>query len=451
MRATIVGKPGQELRRNYVQQYLKQLLRKVHPDLFQHHPKEQLQNSTSLQDLLPLVGHDNNKNKSAQISSHSSPSSSSSSLEGKPMKLVFYFKPKHVGISAGTTHASPGQLESVEHTFPNLGIRTSSEGRSDGGSLGPLEQEVKAWQTVQSFLELCRKLGISVKEPDQQDVARYLELSIQEAEDKSRSAQKRAPQKPLSEIFQEELQDSFAGSVGHSTPAASASVLHGLSANSPITQGDVSQVQLGKIGGVAPKLDAQVMIQSNPLLFKSPELSAAKLGKVVRTWIHWLEEDRLSSSTSSPAEGTHIARTRFSLVNWWRKVPVMVLSSAREQEEASKAAVASNKGMLIVHPGMSKQDMVEYLQSNLARVQHEYKDMLQAALSRRSPSAPSLSSFNHQQHQHPQQYHRQGQTGSPFVLSSEAASYLDRMRAKAQLQHVKSRSSGDRLGRTGWK
>jgi hypothetical protein len=225
----------------------------------------------------------------------------------------------------------------------------------------------------QSFVDLCRKVGIPVKTPDQIDISSHLEESIMNAKTATSANQQRrvAPQRPVSEVFQEELQSSFSGSSGHVGPAplssstlTSGSDIHVKSGSSLDT---ISDSHLGKIGGIAPALDAQLMIQSNPLLFKSPALSSAKLSKLIRTWIHWHNEDQHLlqgiNNPSSPFEAS--VQKPFRLGDWWRKVPIMVLSSKEERTEILKAATAdpagkyanrqSTKGMLIVDQDMSKQ------------------------------------------------------------------------------------------------
>ena len=370
---TNIAKSAASLRQDYLQQYLKQFLRRVHPDLFQHHPKEQLQNSASLQDLLPIVSHD--KNKSASLS----PNHTSSSIE-TTKKLAFYYRTKDVGhksnnSSAGSTGRSEG-LTLVEHTLPlaidpRIPSSTTDSGASSKQDL--LEREVRSWEMVQSFVDLCRKVGVPVKAPDQIDISSHLEESITNAKTATRANQQRraAPQKPVSEVFQEELQNSFSGSSGHvgpaplsSSPFTSGSDIHVKSGSS---LGTISDSHLGKIGGTAPALDAQLMIQSNPLLFKSPALSSAKLSKIIRTWIHWHGEDQhlhQGINNSSSAFETNVQKP-FQLSDWWRKVPIMVLSSKEERTEILKMATAdpagndanrqSTKGMLIVDQDMSKQ------------------------------------------------------------------------------------------------
>ncbi|KAG0089344.1 hypothetical protein BGZ93_009916 [Podila epicladia] len=353
MRPSILKRPARELRQDYIQQYLKHFLRRVHPDLFQKYPKEQLRNSTSLQDLLPLVNYEKQgltDSKPAPLESHV--------LGSKSAQLVFYYK-----SDKATT-----ELKQVEHALPlPIDTRTSID-LQDATNQKVLEQEVKSWEMVQSFLELCRKVGVPIKEPDQKDVSIQLEQSIQEV--KAKQPQQRTSQKPLGEIFAEELQSSFSGSLGsvsHITSPPLGSVVDDIDAGAR----DINSIHLGKIGGSAPALDAQVMIRSNPLLFQSPELSKSKLGRVIRTWIHWQEEDEQSPQ----------AQERLQLSDWWRKVPIMIMSSAEERSNVLKASeTKSARGMLIVDADMSKHDMIEYLRNNLCRVQREYKDMLQQAL-----------------------------------------------------------------------
>ncbi|KAG0031245.1 hypothetical protein BGZ82_007066 [Podila clonocystis] len=383
MRPSILKRPARELRQDYIQQYLKHFLRRVHPDLFQKYPKEQLRNSASLQDLLPLVNYEKQgltDSKPVSLESHA--------LGSKCAQLVFYYKP-----DKATT-----ELKQVEHALP-LPIDTRIPiDLQDASNQIVLEQEVKSWEMVQSFLELCRKVGVPVKEPDQKDVSIQLEQSIQEV--KAKQPQQRTPQKPLGEIFAEELQGSFSGSLGSASYPSppSGSVVDDMDTGAR----DISSTHLGKIGGSAPALDAQVMIRSNPLLFQSPELSKSKLGRVIRTWIHWQEED----------EQSPVAQVRFRLSDWWRKVPLMIMSSSEERASVLKASEAkSTRSLLIVDADMSKHDMIEYLRNNLGRVQSEYKDMLeqvgQAAPPRRHSSTESSD------------------------LSDEAASYLARMKARS--------------------
>lgn len=367
---TKIAKSAASLRQDYLQQYLKQFLRCVHPDLFQHHPKEQLQNSTSLQDLLPIVSHD--KNKSASLA----PNHTSSPIESTK-KLAFYYRTKDAGHKNSNSAASAGRSEGltlVEHTLP-LAIDPRISFTTDSGASSKqdlLEREVKSWEMVQSFVDLCRKVGVPVKTPDQTDISSHLEESITNAKTATRANQQRhaTPQKPVSEVFQEELQSSFSGSSGHvgSTPLSSSltseSDIHVKSGSSLDT---ISESHLGKIGGTAPALDAQLMIQSNPLLFKSPTLSSAKLSKIIRTWIHWHDEDQHLHQGTNNSSSTFEARVQkpFRLGDWWRKVPIMVLSSKEERTEILKAATAdpvgkdanrqSTKGMLIVNQDMSKQ------------------------------------------------------------------------------------------------
>ncbi|KFH70533.1 hypothetical protein MVEG_03383 [Podila verticillata NRRL 6337] len=387
MRPSILKRP-RELRQDYIQQYLKHFLRKVHPDLFQKHPKEQLRNSASLQDLLPLVNHE----KQGLIQSRPDSSLESHASGSKSAQLVFYYKPDMAAT----------ELKQVEHVLPLPIDARIPIGQQDASQQKVLEQEVKSWEMVQSFLELCRKVGVPVKEPDQKDVSIQLEQSIQEV--KAKQPQQRKPQKPIGEIFAEELQGSFSGSLGSasSSPPPSRSTVGDMDGTS-----DISSTHLGKIGGSAPALDAQVMIRSNPLLFQSPELSKSKLGRVIRTWIHWQEED----------EST-MAQERFRLSEWWRKVPLMIMSTAEERTSMLKASDAkSTRGMLIVDADMSKHDMIKYLHTNLGRVQSEYKDMLQQV-----PNVPP----------------RRTSTGTVSSdPSGDAASYLARMRARSS--HRRSR------------
>ncbi|KAG0300966.1 hypothetical protein BGZ98_008729 [Dissophora globulifera] len=436
MRSNIASKPAQDLRHGYVQRYLKLFFRRVHPDLFQNHPKEQLRNSTSLQDLLPLVQHDRNKTSYTQ-----SPTPLDGAQQGKPASLAFYFKQKDTPPSASASPKKPNDpsttttrrtsdLTLVEHTLPVLDFRIPSLESIGDTKRIVLEQEIKSWQMVQSFLELCHKVGVAVSERDQQDVAQHLDQSIKDATAASRK-QAYQQQKPLSEIFRQELQSSFSGSVG----GAKTATING--------DMDVDLTHLGKIGGSAPALDAELLIQSNPLLFKSPELSSARLSKVVRTWIHWQEEDQQQQSSMDSSDLGYRQETAFQLGHWWRKVPVMVLSSASERTQLLRSGAAaitktssedgngkantgqSVKGVLVVDQDMSKQEMSEYLVSNLERVQLEYQEMLRAS----SPSSHSQ-----------QQGRAASSPPSPSTssLSPEAASYLDRMRTKAMLQNARS-------------
>ncbi|KAG0003209.1 hypothetical protein BGZ79_001431 [Entomortierella chlamydospora] len=433
MRGHNVGKSGRNLRQNYVQQYLKQFLRRVHPDLFQNHPKEQLRNSTSLQDLLPLVNHEKDSHMDRR------PPPSDSSVGSKPTKLVFYFKPNDPPIpprltltdALKTTTHSQSQLESVEHILPMFEPKSISTETGDTARQSALEQELKSWQMVQSFLELCRKVGVSVKDSDQKDVALQLELSTQEITSK-KSMNPQAPQKSLSEIFQEELQTSFSGSIGHQKPTPTWT---GASTGNETNIEGISQTYLGKIGGVAPALDAQVMIKSNPLLFKSSELSSSRLSRVIRTWIHWQDEDQhLVTSSNTSIQSA----TPFRLGEWWRKVPIMILSSMKEREEVLSSPGNNQKGMLIVDQEMSKQEMIEYLKNNLERIQAEYKDMLKSTLmTPTSGGSPSALRKKQQEQQQVAQGHQPGWSPSP-----DAASYLERMRIKAQLQKARGGSRG---------
>lgn len=263
-------------------------------------------------------------------------------------------------------------LALVEHTLP-LAIDPRIPTLTDSGASSKqdlLEREVKSWEMVQSFVDLCRKVGVPVKAPDQIDISGHLEESITHAKIATRSSQQKraAPQKSVSEVFQEELQSSFSGSSGHvgSLPASSLgkSDIHVKSGSSLDT---ISDAHIGKIGGIAPALDAELMIQSNPLLFKSPKLSSAKLGKTIRTWIHWQDEDQHLRLTSASSSSDHDASAQrpFRLGDWWRKVPIMVLSSSAERTGILNAAMVdpaskdvnrqSTKGMLIVDQDMSKQ------------------------------------------------------------------------------------------------
>ncbi|KAG0053512.1 hypothetical protein BGZ83_000929 [Gryganskiella cystojenkinii] len=357
-----------EIRQAYLQQYLKQFLRKVHPDLFQHHPKEQLQNSNSLQDLLPLVNSIKDSHSTTLLNTRHP--KSIKDPEEPSARFLFYYRgntkpaptsPADSTPSTSSTSTST-ELAAVEHSLPLINTRIahdSNETRADAQAEA-LDRELKSWQMVQSFLGLCEKVGVTIKGSDKEEVDRHVEESKKIAT--KNFTQNRTPQKPLREIFQEELQNSFSGSDGH------VGAEH-------VDRDAVSHARLGKIGGSAPVLDAQVMIRSNPLLFKSPDLSKSKLSKLVRTWIHWQEED-MEVTERSP----------FTLQQWWRKVPVMVLASADERSKLLKAAAQnqngpSTKGMLVVHQGMSKLEMIDYLEAHLDSVEANYKDLLRAATS----------------------------------------------------------------------
>ncbi|KAG0265393.1 hypothetical protein BG011_004778 [Mortierella polycephala] len=423
MRTNITRNTARDLRQGYIQQYLKQFLRRVHPDLFQQHPKEQVQNSASLQDLLPLVGQEKNKGSADThvMSSIITPTNS------KSTKLIFYYRPKAI-----TT------LRSVEHILPAIDDRVSLPDQSAANlKQDALDREIRSWQMVQSFLELCKKVDVPVKDPDWDEVSQLLSRSRQEAAAKQ-SSQQRAPQKPLSEIFAEELQSSFSGSTG---AARSASFFSGSDMGSGV-QGDISHSHLNKVGGTALVLDAQVMIKSNPLLFKSPEISSSRLSKIIRTWIHWQEEDQYLQEMSPD----HAFQKPFRLSDWWRKVPVMIMSSSagRAKFLATQTDTGqSAKGMLIVDQEMSKQGMTYYLYDNLSRVQKEYKEMLQAATSSTPlSSSPSSATRVHDFSKSP--LAEQNQT-----LSPEAASYLERMRAKSVFRSAAHRHTRGSFGRNG--
>ncbi|KAG0341529.1 hypothetical protein BG004_006000 [Podila humilis] len=405
MRPSILKRPAKELRQEYLQQYLKHFLRRVHPDLFRKHPKEQLCNSTSLQDLLPLVNHEKDKAILAARQEESPWADSHAPGSSKSAHLVFYYRPE--GRSASTE-----LLKQVEHSLPLpvvVNTRIPTLDKSVRETI--LNQEVKSWEMVQSFLELCRKVGVPVKDPDQKDVSIQLEMSIQEAETKQ--ATQSATQKPIGEIFAEELQGSFSGSLGGggggnpTTSSVGNSMAMDPSRTRSMDYNVVSSTHLSKIGGSAPALDAQVMIQSNLLLFQSPELLRSKLERVVRTWIHWQEEDEAS---------TLVLEDRFRLSDWWRKVPVVIMSSAEERSNSLRMSDSTaRRGMLIVDPQMSKQDMTKYLRNNLARVQNEHRIILEqsrAATARHVPRPP------------------QGASAGSGTLSQGAAAYLSRMRAK---------------------
>ncbi|KAF9576526.1 hypothetical protein EC968_008004 [Mortierella alpina] len=365
--SSLAQKSAREIRHSYIQQYLGKFLRKVHPDLFLSHPKEQLRNSAALQDLLPLVGHnkhDKHRDK------HSPPRTAglSTSDSAPTKKLVFYYRPNHaspqhpatVDPSKDPSNGEMGStsLRSIEHMLPIVDASIPLINTIDmDAQQHALEQEIKSWQMVQSFLDLCRKVEVSVKAQDQESVATHLEQSVKEAA-MLQSKQQRGrsvPQKPLSEIFAEELQTSFSGSTGILTPRS-----HQAGTSAEVLE-DISQAHLGKMGGSPPLLDAQLMIESNPLLFKSPTVSATKLNKLVRTWIHWQEEDR-HIEESLPNDSIQMEKA-FRFGDWWRKVPMMILSSGEERAELLKAKVdrsngQSVKGMLVVDQEMSKQGNV---------------------------------------------------------------------------------------------
>ncbi|KAF8930809.1 hypothetical protein BGZ58_008019 [Dissophora ornata] len=425
MRGNIIQKSGKDIRHGYIQQYLKLFLCRVHPDLFQNYPKEQLRNSTSLQDLLPIVG-----NEKTQRSTDTRLSSPSNAAISKPTTLFFYVKPKDVSSVSSDASISPSQttdvkdhLKLVVHTLPVLAIHISSHESKGITKEKALEQEIKSWEMVQSFLELCRKVGVAVRDPDELDVAQHLQQNIDDAT--ARSNQQQTPHKPLSEVFVEELQSSFSGSVGGAKGEGFGE--------------DVNQTQLGKTGGLAPALSAELMIKSNPLLFKSPSLSSTRLSKVIRTWIHWQEEEsqRASSLGDSSIQS---GAASFRLGNWWRKVPVMILSSGKERAEilqsaseavdikGSEADGQSVKGMLVVDQEMSKEE----------RIQLEYQEVLRAA------SPPTRLSFA----QTKKHVHNSSPSASAS-LSPEAASYLERMRARTMLDNVRSRSRGGSRGGSG--
>ncbi|GJJ68952.1 hypothetical protein EMPS_01298 [Entomortierella parvispora] len=343
-----------EIRQVYLQQYLKLFLRRVHPDLFQHHPKEQLQNSNSLQDLLPLV-------HAVKDPSLNPARPSTSKADSNTAKLLFYYREKMAPSATDSSKSTSAELVAVEHTLPLINTKISTDQESSGNvKAEALERELKSWEMVQSFLGLCQKVGVPIKGSDQEEIDRLVQES-KEATKKSH-ARGRVPQKPLGEIFQEELQNSFSGSAGH---VGARSTLDDIS----------TQANLGKMAGSVPVLDAQSMIRSNPLLFKSPDMSKAKLSKLVRRWIHWQEEDLGESQKP------------FRLGHWWRKVPVMVLATAHERKEVLARSTSqgpnepSAKGMLIVDQEMSKQEMVDYLETHLDSVQAHYKDLLLRAAS----------------------------------------------------------------------
>ncbi|KAG0376197.1 hypothetical protein BGX24_008137 [Mortierella sp. AD032] len=443
MRTNIAKSTAAGLRQNYLQQYLKQFLRRVHPDLFQHHPKEQLQNSASLQVLLPIVSHDKNEGVPLPLNRNDTQAEASK-------KLAFYYRTKDAELKSNTSTTTPGTpvgsvglpggLKLIEHTLPlahdtRIPLSTSDSGVNSKQDL--LEREVKSWAMVQSFVELCRKVGVPVKAPDQEDISIHLEESINNVETATHAKQQKraAPQKPVSEVFIEELQSSFSGSSGHvgtlSSSSASMSGGSDIHVKSGSSLDTISNSHHGKIGRSDPALDAQLMIQSNPLLFKSPAVSSAKLSKTIRTWIHWQDEDQhLPRGQNDPSS---VAKTSgqkaFRLGDWWRKVPIMVLSSSEERAETLKAAAAdpasgetkrqSIKGMLIIHQDMSKQEMTEYLDANMDRIQREYKEILQRASPKTTPRRVPDESLG----------------AEKTSVSAEAASYLERMRARTQGSH----------------
>jgi hypothetical protein len=338
MHGNIAKASARNLRQTYIQQYLKSFLRRVHPDLFHNHPKEQLRNSTSLQDLLPLISHEKTKHADTPLLY------SKNGAESGPTKVAFYFKPKTADDRSQATLPGQKKLEFTEHLLPDPNPTISPTQDASRPNLMVLEREVKSWQMIQSFMELCRKVGVSVKDSDQQDIAKQLEQSIREASTETHSQE---PQKPLSEVFEEELKGSLS-ETGVGTGGTGLSEMH-----------------LGKTGATPLALDAKMMIESNPLLFRGPTLSPSRLSKVVRTWIYWQEEDQqlVASSTGSGPQ-----LTPFRLSEWWRKVPVMVLSSSKERAEILRSVptpgdkgsgtprgAVPGKGILVVDQEMSKQ------------------------------------------------------------------------------------------------
>ncbi|KAK3819881.1 MAG: hypothetical protein J3Q66DRAFT_335729 [Benniella sp.] len=414
MHRNIAKASARNLRQTYIQQYLKSFLRRVHPDLFHSHPKEQLRNSTSLQDLLPLISHEKTKHADTPLLY------SKNDTESGPTKVAFYFKPKTSDDRSQATLPGQKKLEFTEHLLPDPNPTISPTQGASRPNLMVLEREVKSWQMVQSFMELCQKVGVSVKDSDQQDIAKQLEQSVREASTQNRLTHSQEPQKPLSEVFEEELKGSLSGS-GVGTGGTGLSEMH-----------------LGKAGATPLALDATMMIESNPLLFRGPTLSPSRLSKVVRTWIFWQEEDQELVASSS---GSGPQLTPFRLSEWWRKVPVMVLSSSKERAEILRSAptpddkgsgtprgAVPGKGILVVDQEMSKQEMTCYLRDNLERIQREYKELLIGA----HGQGPS-------QRLPPLQRSSTSQEGRQ--LSPDAASYLERMRARAQLQDARARSA----------
>ncbi|KAG0230871.1 hypothetical protein BGW41_002390 [Actinomortierella wolfii] len=352
-----------EIRQGYVQRYLKQFLRRVHPDLFQHYPSEQAQNSASLQELLPLVGHDKQKKLHVVAPPISGDSSSSSPLT---TKLAFYVRP--ISKAAATLPSNNPPLALVEHHLPVPHVTPSPTQTVSlsGVNIQELEQELRSWEMVRSFLELCAKVGVSVAEADQQYTnEQYQELNtaIQQAE--TNPAPKHT-EKSLKEIFAEELQGSFAGSTGKTSQ----------SVHSSKTLSSSTETQTWKVGGgLDVEEQARRMIESNKLLFTSEGVTRAGLEKMVRKWLHWQEEDRrrmyseqLRTSEAGEQTGDGSLKDAFRLQDWWRKVPTYVAENSQEQKRIQLEMQRQGRGGMIV---VAQDSTKEAVQAEYQRSQQE--------------------------------------------------------------------------------
>ncbi|KAG0261609.1 hypothetical protein DFQ27_002874, partial [Actinomortierella ambigua] len=217
--APLIEKAAREIRQDYVQRYLKQFLRRVHPDLFQHHPKEQAQNSASLQELLPIVGHDKQKMTANTPPAHvRDPPSLTANLS-------FYVRPiTSAAIAASvaasetgsgsTKNATSRPLTLVEHNLPLPQAPIQAYTQHAMLNMQELEQELRSWEMVQSFMHLCTKVGVSVAEADQQYMQKQYQAVREAIQQASMGSSPQQAAKSLQEIFVEELQGSFAGSSG---------------------------------------------------------------------------------------------------------------------------------------------------------------------------------------------------------------------------------------------
>ncbi|KAF9978922.1 hypothetical protein BGZ73_008427 [Actinomortierella ambigua] len=384
----LAGKAAKELRQSYVQRYLKQFLRRVHPDLFQHHPKEQAQNSASLQELLPIVGYDKQKRTAIVPPAHGS--------DTLPLttKLSFYIRPAPAAAATTTVtaaaNASPPPLTLIEHNLPLPHVPTQALTEPATLNIPELEQELQSWEMVRSFMQLCTKVGVPVTNADEQctqEQQQALHMAVQQA--KAGPSPKQT-ERSLKEIFAEELQGSFAGSSGKTTESLAWKVG----------------------GGYDVEEQARHMIESNPLLFTSAEVSRARLEKTMRKWLYWQEEDkqqmfreqlRTSEGTKEGQAGTVPRRNLFRLQDWWRKVPVYVAGSSREQARILQEMHRQGRGGMVVVAQDAK--MIEYLAVHLPVASEEYQAQM----------------LEHQKlHHQPQR----------AVDDDVGAQYLARMRAK---------------------
>lgn len=266
----------------YLKRYWKPFVLCIHPDFFTNKPAEKKVNAQSLQHLQKLVHPILNSKEDG-----------SAPTQNLPLEVRFYPKTTAAPISIDRRPGLP-ELTPITHCF-----ELTANGKPTPAHI--------IWSTTFSFLTLCEKLGIDVRDADLKLVKENaLRLSTPQSQ-----GMHRPPSASLTEVFAREFRRS----------AAAATISHMKDAD----------------------MDVNTFSESNYLLFSEPGLVKEQQQAAIKKLLLCKRETKLQQ--------------------WWGKVPVVIVSrkvdgTKVDETKVDKAeSLTKKKGLLVIPWDATKHGM----------------------------------------------------------------------------------------------